>query len=555
MVSDCCGLFTASLVYFVALRTAFLVNVYVLLPHFSGAFRLLHTLWYNYIVGALLVAHMRCMCTNPGTAKDHLDQDLQAVMRAEYTQMKTVECVEERRQAGFAGKRKWWCAKCDTYRPRRTHHCSTCRSCVLDMDHHCPWVNNCVGWRNHKYFLLFLMYAWIGCLWSAVVMMHAICNPTESMLVLQDGFDVFGNEQEQFAAALRQCRALGELMPHSWIQEQFGNLHDSAWATIWCLMMSIVCFLLMIFVSVMCCDQSEYLSRGYGAVDKKMMLASSNHTSDATSDSAPSDEHDASTVDGIDCSGPVKPGAARSCGRCCLCCLWKWCCCSGCCLFSCTRLVSVMGDKGLYGLRWFLPMSPGVRHLALVAEDTFVAAARSRRALAAAASTACCEGDEQEGPPEGGALVGEEACEPPVALAAPTADPCAASAADFGDAGGGGCGGSSSRSSSSSANRRSTAALDGVEGESPGLVSSSAAGASSTIAGCSVGASVRNALGDDEVDVDKSSRGDAPPTATSAQVPLLEAQAASDGADDSDSDSNDDSELSDCSEANEGRAH
>mmetsp|Transcript_77710 Transcript_77710/g.251738 ORF Transcript_77710/g.251738 Transcript_77710/m.251738 type:complete len:135 (-) Transcript_77710:203-607(-) len=114
---------------------------------------------------------------------------------------------------------------------------------------------------------------------------------------------------------------------------------------------------------------------------------------------------------------------------------------------------------------------------------------------------------------------------------------------------------SSSRSSSSSANRRSTAALDGVEGESPGLVSSSAAGASSTIAGCSVGASVRNALGDDEVDVDKSSRGDAPPTATSAQVPLLEAQAASDGADDSDSDSNDDSELSDCSEANEGRAH
>jgi len=131
-----------------------------------------------------------------------------------------------------------------------------------------------------------------------------------------------------------------------------------------------------------------------------------------------------------------------------------------------------------------------------------------------------------------------------------------------GGGGGGGGGGSSSRSSSSSGNRRSTAAPAGVEraptmcaGDSPALVSSNAACASSTTAGCSVGASVRNALGDDEVDVDKSSRGDAPPTATSAQVPLLKAQAASDGTDDSDSDSNDDSELSDCSEANEGGAH
>jgi len=56
-----------------------------------------------------------------------------------------------------------YCEKCSIIKPDRCHHCSVCGTCVLKMDHHCPWVNNCVCFDNYKFFVLFLVYAFIYC--------------------------------------------------------------------------------------------------------------------------------------------------------------------------------------------------------------------------------------------------------------------------------------------------------------------------------------------------------------------------------------------------------
>uniref|UniRef100_A0A914CCQ6 Palmitoyltransferase n=1 Tax=Acrobeloides nanus TaxID=290746 RepID=A0A914CCQ6_9BILA len=59
-----------------------------------------------------------------------------------------------------------FCLKCSCVKPDRAHHCSVCGQCVLKFDHHCPWVNSCVNFSNYKFFLLFLGYGLVLCLFA-----------------------------------------------------------------------------------------------------------------------------------------------------------------------------------------------------------------------------------------------------------------------------------------------------------------------------------------------------------------------------------------------------
>jgi hypothetical protein len=55
-----------------------------------------------------------------------------------------------------------YCERCEVVKVPRVHHCKECDHCILRMDHHCPWIGNCVGRNNHKFFILFLLYATVG---------------------------------------------------------------------------------------------------------------------------------------------------------------------------------------------------------------------------------------------------------------------------------------------------------------------------------------------------------------------------------------------------------
>ena len=77
------------------------------------------------------------------------------------------------------------CAKCKLSKPPRAHHCSICNKCILKMDHHCPWINNCLGLKNHRYFLLFLLYLTIGCIYYAAIAVRVIfLGPKNGLLLV-----------------------------------------------------------------------------------------------------------------------------------------------------------------------------------------------------------------------------------------------------------------------------------------------------------------------------------------------------------------------------------
>ncbi|OQR67680.1 palmitoyltransferase ZDHHC3-like [Tropilaelaps mercedesae] len=151
---DVCGVSCLVLLYGCVAYAEYALIYWMILPVLADSlWGVVHFVVFNMLLVMALWAHGRASFGDPGVVplpKTHID-----FSTALQHQTKNSE----------------WsiCARCETYRPPHAHHCRICNRCIRKMDHHCPWINNCVGELNQKYFLQFLVYTGVTCLYGAMV--------------------------------------------------------------------------------------------------------------------------------------------------------------------------------------------------------------------------------------------------------------------------------------------------------------------------------------------------------------------------------------------------
>mmetsp|Transcript_62442 Transcript_62442/g.115963 ORF Transcript_62442/g.115963 Transcript_62442/m.115963 type:complete len:366 (-) Transcript_62442:60-1157(-) len=141
---------------------------------------------FHISTGFLVTCYIKCILIHPGTVPDK-EVDSRWMYSAA-TDSQPVEGLPPGLQAARETKRsgdRRVCKWCQKYKPDRCHHCRVCRLCILKMDHHCPWIYNCVGFHNHKYFFLLLMYSTFNChliVWTMYPSVLTALVPTEPFI-------------------------------------------------------------------------------------------------------------------------------------------------------------------------------------------------------------------------------------------------------------------------------------------------------------------------------------------------------------------------------------
>ncbi|XP_045205043.2 palmitoyltransferase ZDHHC15B-like isoform X3 [Mercenaria mercenaria] len=177
----CCAAFRWTPVVFISAIVVWSYYAYVIqmciLTVDSVTEKVLYLLLYHPLLVMFVWSYGKTIFTPVGTVpkKFYLPhQDADKLMRETNEEAQKNILIEFARNSNLPVQNRThsgaprYCEKCRCIKPDRCHHCSVCGTCVLKMDHHCPWVNNCVGFTTYKFFVMFLGYALVYCIYVAL---------------------------------------------------------------------------------------------------------------------------------------------------------------------------------------------------------------------------------------------------------------------------------------------------------------------------------------------------------------------------------------------------
>lgn len=141
---------------------------------------------FNVLTAFLMICNVMCILVHPGSIPEKEEDPSWEYVPPDQQTGPTAPCSVQLQESKRTGDRRH-CKWCQKYKPDRCHHCRVCRMCILKMDHHCPWIYNCVGYKNHKYFFLLLVYAMLDChfiFWNMLDSVKASTDPRTPFLTM-----------------------------------------------------------------------------------------------------------------------------------------------------------------------------------------------------------------------------------------------------------------------------------------------------------------------------------------------------------------------------------
>mmetsp|Transcript_16849 Transcript_16849/g.25340 ORF Transcript_16849/g.25340 Transcript_16849/m.25340 type:complete len:331 (-) Transcript_16849:55-1047(-) len=187
-----------------------------LLPTISSGSSLsyaVHFLCGVYLATNILFNLVSCAFTAAGSPKRCRDPGKILGQKVIVVESKTMHQIK-RETVIYPGVSYKLCRHCRCVKPPRAHHDSITGKCVYEMDHFCPWMNNCIGYYNYKYFVLFMAYLFVGCVYILVVCSSWVLEltPAQRRQALYGGIDVDEAVILTFTVALSAALAVGILL-------------------------------------------------------------------------------------------------------------------------------------------------------------------------------------------------------------------------------------------------------------------------------------------------------------------------------------------------------